>query len=67
MESANKNADSSYNLWTPLTICRFHLEIAGSTYKLRIPLTVTDSSSAQFNDTGTTLNSQLKMFFFSSS
>ena len=44
MESANK-------MWIPLTICRFHLEFAESTYKLRIPLTVADSALAQFNDT----------------
>ena len=44
MESANK-------MRIPLTICGFHLQFADSTYNLRIPLTVADSATAQFNDT----------------
>ena len=32
-----------------LTIRRFHLQFADSTYSLRIPLTVADSAEAQFN------------------
>ena len=33
------------------TKCGFHLQFANSTYSLRIPLTVADSSTAQLNDT----------------
>ena len=44
MESANK-------MRIPLTICGFHLQFADSPYNLRIPLTVADSATAQFNDT----------------
>ena len=44
MESANK-------MRIPLTICGFHLQFADSIYKLRIPLTVAVSATAQFNDT----------------
>ena len=35
----------------PLTKCGFHIQFADSTYNLRIPLTVADSATAQFNDT----------------
>ena len=35
----------------PQTKCGFHLQFADSTYNLRIPLTVADSATAQFNDT----------------
>ena len=35
----------------PQTKCGFHLQFADSTYDLRIPLTVADSATAQFNDT----------------
>ena len=35
----------------PQTKCGFHLHFAGSTYNLRIPLTVADSARAHFNDT----------------
>ena len=44
MESANK-------MRIPPTICGFHLQFADSTYNGRIPLTVADSATAQFNDT----------------
>ena len=44
MESANK-------MRIPFTIWGFHLQFADSTYKLRIPRTVADSATAQFNDT----------------
>ena len=39
----------------PLTVCGFHLQFADSTYSLRIPLTVTDSATAQFNYTHVSL------------
>ena len=35
----------------PQTKCGFHLQFSDSTYSLRIPLTVADSATAQFNDT----------------
>ena len=35
----------------PQTKCGFHLQFADSTYNLRIPLTVADSATAQFNNT----------------
>ena len=35
----------------PQTKCGFHLQLVDSTYNLRIPLTVADSATAQFNDT----------------
>ena len=43
MESANK-------MRIPLTLCGFHLQFVDSTYSLRIPLTVADSATSQFND-----------------
>ena len=43
----------------PQTKCRFYLNIEDSTYNLRIPLTVADSATAQFNDTNF-----LSLFFF---
>ena len=44
MESANK-------MRIPLTICGFHLQVADSTYTLRILLTTLDSATAHFNYT----------------
>ena len=35
----------------PQTKCGFYLQFSDSTYNLRIPLTVADSATAQFNDT----------------
>ena len=35
----------------PQAKCGFHLQFSGSTYNLRIPVTVADSAKAQFNDT----------------
>ena len=35
----------------PQTKCGFNLQFADSFYNLRIPLTVADSGTAQFNDT----------------
>ena len=35
----------------PQTKCGFHLQFSDSTYNLQIPLTVTDSATAQFKDT----------------
>ena len=43
MKSANK-------MRIPLTICGFHLQFADSTCSLRIPLTIADSTTDQFND-----------------
>ena len=39
----------------PLTVCGFHLQNAHSTFNLRIPLTVTDSATAQFKHTHVSL------------
>ena len=39
----------------PQTKCGFQLQFADSIYKLRIPLTVADSATAQFNDTNVLL------------
>ena len=36
---------------SPQTKCGFHLQFGDYTYNLRIPLTVADSATAQFNDT----------------
>ena len=35
----------------PQTKCGLHLQFADCTYSLRIPLTVADSATTQFNDT----------------
>ena len=43
------SADSATNLI--LACCGIHLEFADSTCSLRVPLTVADSATAQFNDT----------------
>ena len=36
---------------SPQTKCGLHLQFGDYTYNLRIPLTVADSATAQFNDT----------------
>ena len=48
-EKSSNVADSATNLI--LACCGFHLQFADSTCSLRVPLTVADSATAQFNDT----------------
>ena len=45
------NTHKNISKGNPQTKCGFHLQFADSTYNLRIPLTVADSATAQFNDT----------------
>ena len=53
LKDINLKATTHINICkgNPQTKCGFHLQFADSTYNLRIPLTVADSATAQFNDT----------------
>ena len=53
LKNINLKATTHINMCkgNPQTNCGFHLQVAESTYRFRIPLTVADSATVQFNDT----------------